>query len=63
MEKQITLEDYWKKRCELAEKIIEETPCDGDICTKQIEAWEEYNSFMNLQIDDLLLHRQIYTLL
>ena len=34
---------YWKKRCKLAEKCIEESPCDPDITSDQIKAhsnWE-----------------------
>jgi len=42
--KQTTLE-YWKKRAELAEKYISESPCDPDITTEQLNAylqWQEY---------------------
>lgn len=37
--------EYWKKRCELAEKCMEESPCDPDITTGQIEAHAEWDDF------------------
>lgn len=37
---------YLMKRCELAEQIIKETPCDPDITRGQIKAWREYEEFM-----------------
>ena len=37
--------DYWKTRCELAEKFIEESPCDVDITPNQLKAWNEYQQF------------------
>jgi hypothetical protein len=37
---------YLYKRCELAEKIIEECPCDPDITKGQVEAWRKYEEFM-----------------
>lgn len=39
--------DYWKQRCEAAEKFIEESPCDPDITTAQIAAhktWQQLKS-------------------
>jgi hypothetical protein len=38
--------DYWKTRCELAEKFIEESPCDPDIYEDQLKAWNEYQEFI-----------------
>jgi len=38
---------YWKKRCELAEKFIQESPCDNDITDAQLMAWTQYNTFVN----------------
>jgi len=38
---------YWQKRCELAEKFIEESPCDPDITGEQWAAWSEYQQFRN----------------
>lgn len=38
--------DYWKTRCELAEKFIEESPCDPDILDDQIKAHNEWQSFI-----------------
>lgn len=38
--------DYYKKRCELAEKYISESPCDPDITKLQFEAWNEYQEFI-----------------
>lgn len=37
---------YWKKRCELAEKCLGESPCDPDITGEQIKAHNEYNEFI-----------------
>ena len=39
--------DYWKLRCELAEKCIEESPCDPDITSDQIKAHNDYNKFIS----------------
>jgi len=39
--------DYWKKRCLLAEKCLEENPCDPDITEGQIKAHRDYDDFMN----------------
>ena len=39
--------DYWKQRCELAEKCIEESPCDPDITSDQIKAHNDYNEFIS----------------
>jgi len=36
---------YWKKRCELAEDYIKESPCDPDIYEPQLEAWEKWQEF------------------
>ena len=38
-------EEYWKKRCELAEKFILESPCDPDIHEDQIKAYNEWTDF------------------
>lgn len=38
--------EYWKKRCELAEKCLKESPCDPDITKAQIEAHQKYNDFL-----------------
>jgi len=38
---------YWRQRCKAAEKYIEESPCDPDIHSRQIEAhkkWQEKKS-------------------
>lgn len=40
-------EDYWKQRCLLAEKFIEESPCDPDITHAQMDAYKAYNEFLN----------------
>ena len=39
--------DYWKQRCLLAEKCLEETPCDPDITSDQIKAWNAYHKFIS----------------
>lgn len=39
--------DYWKQRCELAEKCLEESPCDPDITSDQIKAHNAYNKFIS----------------
>lgn len=37
---------YWEQRCFLAEKCIEESPCDPDITKSQIEAFDAYRVFI-----------------
>lgn len=37
--------EYWKKRCELAEAIVEASPCDPDITVAQINAFSSYKFF------------------
>jgi hypothetical protein len=37
--------EYWKKRCELAESYIEESPCDPDITMQQLSAYSAWNHF------------------
>lgn len=37
---------YWKKRCELAELVIDKTPCDTDITDEQIIAVSNHNNFI-----------------
>lgn len=37
--------EYWKKRCELAEMYIEESPCDPDITMHQLAAYSAWNHF------------------
>ena len=39
--------EYWKKRCELAEMYIEESPCDPDITMNQLAAYSAWNHFKN----------------
>ena len=39
--------DYWKQRCLLAEKCLEESPCDPDITADQIKAWSAYHKFIS----------------
>ena len=39
--------DYWKQRCLLAEKCLEESPCDPDITSDQIKAWNSYHKFIS----------------
>jgi len=38
--------DYWKIRCKLSEAIEAASPCDPDITTKQINAYSDYNKFI-----------------
>jgi hypothetical protein len=38
---------YWKTRCLLAEKYIEESPCDPDIYDEQIKAYNKWQDFKN----------------
>nr|WP_298658555.1 hypothetical protein [uncultured Flavobacterium sp.] len=40
--------EYWKQRCLLAEKCLEESPSDPDITMGQIAAWSAYNEFIRL---------------
>lgn len=37
--------EYWKKRCELSEAYISESPCDPDITSSQLVAYLEWNLF------------------
>ena len=46
MEKELA---YWKKRCELAEEFIEESPCDPDITSEQIKAYDEWQRYVKLE--------------
>jgi hypothetical protein len=39
--------DYWKQRCLLAEKCLEESPCDPDITADQIKARNAYHKFIS----------------
>ncbi len=39
--------DYWKTRCQLAEKCLDETPCDPDITYEQMKAWDAYHEFIS----------------
>jgi len=39
--------EYWKKRCELAEDFIEESPDDPDVTQKQFEAYKKWQAFKN----------------
>jgi len=36
---------YWKTRCKLAEKYIEESPCDPDIYKEQLKAYWQWMDF------------------
>jgi len=45
---QLSNEEYWKQRCLLAEKCLEESPCDPDMTRDQIKAHSEYNDFIKL---------------
>ena len=38
--------EYWKHRCLAAENFIEESPCDPDIYPKQIEAYNEWQKWV-----------------
>ena len=53
----MTPEQYWRTRCELAEECLEQTPCDTDIASGQIEAHSAYNKF--IAHNDLPLNYQV----
>ena len=38
---------YWKTRCLLVEKCLEENPGDPDIYPEQIQAHKEYDNFLD----------------
>ena len=38
--------EYWKNRCLAAEHFIEESPCDPDIYPNQIEAYNEWQKWV-----------------
>ena len=46
----MNLVEYWKKRCELAETYIEESPCDPDIYKEQLDAYNNWCEFKKLPI-------------
>ena len=39
--------NYWKQRCLLAEKCLEESPSDPDITSEQIKAHNSYHKFIS----------------
>jgi hypothetical protein len=39
--------EYWKQRCLLAEKCLEETLCDNDINANQENNWTDYHKFIS----------------
>jgi len=39
--------NYWKQRCLLAEKCLEESPNDPDITSEQIKAHNSYHKFIS----------------
>lgn len=39
---------YWKKRCQLAEKVIEESPFVHSIKVMQLNAYHEWKKFKKL---------------
>lgn len=47
--------DYWKQRCLLAEKCLDESQCDPDITSDQISAWDNYRKF----ISDYIKNRKV----
>ena len=47
--------EYWKKRCELAEKYIKETPCDPDIYKEQMIAYNNWMEFKKFPIPDVVV--------
>lgn len=42
--------EYWKRRCELAEKFIREHPCDPDITDKQTENYNRWSEFKKILV-------------
>lgn len=40
------MHDYWKSRCEAAEKFIAESPCDPDIYADQIDAYDKWQELV-----------------
>lgn len=39
--------EYWRRRCELAERCLEVSPCDPDITKEQIVAHKAYDEFLS----------------
>jgi hypothetical protein len=35
--------EYWKNRCQAAERFIEESPCGPDVTVSQMEAYQQWN--------------------
>jgi len=54
----MNLVKYWKKRCELAEAYIEESPCDPDIYKEQLDAWNNWCEFKKLPIPVVILQNK-----
>ena len=44
------IEIYWKRRCLLAEKYIEESPSDPDIYKEQLKAYNKWKDFKNKKL-------------
>ena len=44
------IEIYWKTRCLLAEKYIEESPCDPDFYKEQLKAYNKWKDFKNKKL-------------
>jgi hypothetical protein len=38
--------EYWKKRCELAEKYIAESPSDPDLRDAQWKAYQDWQNYI-----------------
>jgi hypothetical protein len=43
---------YWMSRCELAEKVISESPCDPDITEAQTAAYLSWQGFKGQKPND-----------
>jgi hypothetical protein len=43
--------DYWKKRCELAEDYISKTPCDPDIYDDQLNSYKNWMEIKNNELN------------
>lgn len=51
--------EYWEKRCELAEKYIDNCPCDPDVSTAHLEAYNEWCAFKKLNLPDVMRRREL----
>jgi hypothetical protein len=53
---------YWKTRCLLAEKYIEESPCESDIYDAQIKAYDKWQEFKKRTPSNIDIEQMVFLL-